>query len=156
MPRPTHGAKLSRRKVLKRDTVTLITRLMFLTSRLVYIYPVLPLQTLAGFDLTTHSFSLLGGRQRQYHATTPPWLETIFLAGRGWSSKNGRILFILRHTATLLLELQGIKWSQFGKGLVILVPTGFVQTRFWRKCSKEYKFISAFFSDFWQNSWRFF
>jgi hypothetical protein len=30
--------------------------------------------TLAGFDLTTHSSSLLGGRRRRYHKTTPPGL----------------------------------------------------------------------------------
>jgi hypothetical protein len=34
----------------------------------VYIYVFkLPPYTLAGFDLTTHSASLLGGRQRRYH-----------------------------------------------------------------------------------------
>jgi hypothetical protein len=27
--------------------------------------------TLAGFELTTHSSSLLGGRRRRYHQTTP-------------------------------------------------------------------------------------
>jgi hypothetical protein len=32
----------------------------------------IPACTLAGFDLTAHSSSLLGGRRRRYHMTTPP------------------------------------------------------------------------------------
>jgi hypothetical protein len=35
-----------------------------------------PPYTLAGFDLTTHIFSLLGGRR--YHLTTPPGLYSTF------------------------------------------------------------------------------
>jgi hypothetical protein len=36
------------------------------------IFKILPLYTLAGFDLLTHSSSLLDGRRRRYHLTTPP------------------------------------------------------------------------------------
>jgi hypothetical protein len=40
----------------------------------------LPPYTLAGFDLTTHSSSVLGGRQRRYHKTTPRLLSILVFA----------------------------------------------------------------------------
>jgi hypothetical protein len=46
-----------------------------------------PTYTLAGFDLTTHSSNLLGGRRRRYHKTTPPGLMYGFLSTT-WNIKE--------------------------------------------------------------------
>jgi hypothetical protein len=48
--------------------------------------------TLAGFDLTTHSSSLLNGKRRRYHWTSPPGLPILSLA------KINQILFLVKPT----------------------------------------------------------
>jgi hypothetical protein len=54
----------------------------------------LPLNTLAGFDLTTHCSNLLGGKRRYYHLTTEPgqkYTHALLRSSKPLMSKHKRL-----------------------------------------------------------------
>jgi hypothetical protein len=60
-----------------------------------YCFLKLPPYTPAGFDLTTHSSNLLGGRRRQYHKTTPPGRKNEFLKYTYLGHVRRRLVYIV-------------------------------------------------------------
>jgi hypothetical protein len=75
-------------------------------------YKKLPPYTTAGLDLTTHSFSLHGGRRRRYHQTMPPghlFLHVCSFEGQHYINMPCNIYIKYVHSQGWMPRLRGPK-----------------------------------------------
>jgi hypothetical protein len=94
----------------------------------------LPPYTVVGFDLTTHSSSLLDGKRRRYHWTTPPGKQLLSsFCKRRHRRRQRTFFFFKKKTASYLPVFVNLSGSRFdgksvdkwrGESLLLLWTAG--------------------------------